>query len=295
MSVAIYFGKINLISSQIEEVLSNSQDLRNVLSKVLYALNDDISYTDTITKYVDNEPIMEEIEYSLSIKEKNENTIQGYIHKKSYIYYKDFNKEKKEIIKQKIKNTESSEFFYDIYQEMVGYQRTQRFGYKEFLHAFELILNTACKKVNLNYTFTVNQFTEGLNIDDLKNELFRQKNIKKMKIKYQIPNPDSKSLQAIKTDPEKTINDFKSANLASKYVTYQSFSDKSLNIDSALIEDELQNINNIHSSISAEKALRNGYVEVETTNAAGITYSTADTHPVIIHVDNIVEIKNAVA
>ena len=83
MSVAIYFGKINLISSQIEEVLSNSQDLRNVLSKVLYALNDDISYTDTITKYVDNEPIMEEIEYSLSIKEKNENTIQGYIHKKS--------------------------------------------------------------------------------------------------------------------------------------------------------------------------------------------------------------------
>lgn len=60
---------------------------------------------------------------------------------------------------------------------MVSYQRTLRFGYKEFLFAFEGILNSACKAANLNYSFTVSQYTEGLDINNLRTTLQNEQQI----------------------------------------------------------------------------------------------------------------------
>lgn len=293
MSIALYFGKINMNSSQLGDVLTNNTPFRIILSNVLGALKDDVKYIYRYSKQVDNKTIVEDIEYSLSIKEKTDNELIGYIHKKSYLNYKDFDKKNKEIIPKKVQNTETSEFYYDVFREMVGYQRTLRFGYKEFLFAFEGILNTACKMANLDYSFTVNQYTEGLDIDNLRNILQNEHQIQKLKIKYQIPNPDADTLKYIQENPEKTIKDFKDANLAIKYVTYQAFADKGLNVGSEMIEKELQSINNIHSNIGAQKAIQNGYVEVETTDINGITRSTADTRPVIKHIDYIYELKEA--
>ena len=293
MSIALYFGKINMSSSQLGDVITNNASFRTILSNVLNALNDDITYTHHYTKQVDDKTIVEDIEYSLSVKEKNDNELIGYIHKKSYLNYKDFDKNNKEIIPKKIQNTETSEFYYDVFREMVSYQRTLRFGYKEFLFAFEGILNSACKLAHLNYSFTVNQYTEGLDINNLRSTLQNEHQIQKLKIKYQIPNLDADTLKYIQENPEKTIKDFKDANLAIKYVTYQSFSDTGLNVDSEMIEKELQNINNIHSNIGAQKAIQNGYVEVETTDINGVTRSTANTRPVIKHIDYIYELKEA--
>lgn len=293
MSIALYFGKINMSSSQLGDVLTNNASFREILSNVLAALKEDITYTYHCIKNVDNKIICEDIEYSLSIKEKNDSELFGYIHKKSYLNYKDFDKDKKEILNKKVQNTETSEFYYDVFREMVGYQRTLRFGYKEFLYAFEGILNNACKTANLNYSFTVNQFTNGIDINDLRNMLQKEKQIQKLKIKYQIPNPDANTLKHIQENPEKTIKDFEDANLAMKYVTYQAFSDKGLNVKSEIIEKEIQNINTIHSNIGAEKAIQNGYVEVETTDFNGITRSTADKRPVIRHIEYEYEFKEA--
>ena len=272
MSITIYFGKVNLVSSQIGDALFNSISLRNILSELLNALRDNTSYTYTTTKQINiNETVTEDIEYSLSIKEKTDTDLQGYLHKKSYLYYKDFDKQTKEIISKKIENTESSEFYYDVFREMIGYQRTLRFGYKEFLYGFEGILNTACTNANLDYKFTVNQYTEGLDINDLRNELIsNNQQIQTLKIKYQIPNPNFDTLRKIHLNPEETIKNFRSANLATKYVTYQSFTNSALNISSEIIEQELQNIDNMHSSINAKEALKNAYVEVETTNIYGV-------------------------
>lgn len=293
MSIALYFGKINMSSSQLGDVLINNASFRTILSNLLAALNDNITYTHFYTKQIDNKTVTESVEYSLSVKEKSNNELLGYIHKKSYLNYKDFDKNQKEIISKKIQNTETSEFYYDVFREMVGYQRTQRFGYKEFLFAFEGILNSACKNANLDYSFTVNQYTEGLNINDLRSTLRNEQQIQKLKIKYQIPNPDADTLKLIQANPEKTISDFKAANLAMKHVTYQAFSDTGLNVNSEMIERELNSINTIHSNIGAQKAIQNGYVEVETTDINGITRSTANTKPVIKHIDYIYELKEA--
>lgn len=295
MSITIYFGKVNLVSSQIGDALFNSISLRNILSELLNALRDNTSYTYTTTKQINiNETVTEDIEYSLSIKEKTDTDLQGYLHKKSYLYYKDFDKQTKEIISKKIENTESSEFYYDVFREMIGYQRTLRFGYKEFLYGFEGILNTACTNANLDYKFTVNQYTEGLDINDLINELIsNNQQIQTLKIKYQIPNPNFDTLRKIHLNPEETIKNFRSANLATKYVTYQSFTNSALNISSEIIEQELQNIDNMHSSINAKEALKNGYVEVETTNIYGVKKSSTDTKPIVKHINNILELKDA--
>lgn len=295
MSITIYFGKVNLVSSQIGDALFNSISLRNILSELLNALRDNTSYTYTTTKQINiNETVTEDIEYSLSIKEKTDTDLQGYLHKKSYLYYKDFDKQTKEIIPKKIENTESSEFYYDVFREMIGYQRTLRFGYKEFLYGFEGILNTACTNANLDYKFTVNQYTEGLDINDLRNELIsNNQQIQTLKIKYQIPNPNFDTLRKIHLNPEETIKNFRSANLATKYVTYQSFTNSALNISSEIIEQELQNIDNMHSSINAKEALKNGYVEVETTNIYGVKKSSTDTKPIVKHINNILELKDA--
>lgn len=89
MSITIYFGKVNLVSSQIGDALFNSISLRNILSELLNALRDNTSYTYTTTKQINiNETVTEDIEYSLSIKEKTDTDLQGYLHKKSYLYYK---------------------------------------------------------------------------------------------------------------------------------------------------------------------------------------------------------------
>lgn len=293
MSIALYFGKINMSSSQLGDVFLNNTSFHTILSNLLMALKDDLTYIHHYTKQIEDRTVTESIEYSLSVKEKNDNELLGYIHKKSYLNYKDFDKNQKEIISKRIQNTETSEFYYDVFREMVSYQRTLRFGYKEFLFAFEGILNSACKAANLNYSFTVSQYTEGLDINNLRTTLQNEQQIQKLKIKYQIPNPDADTLKQIQENPEKTINDFKNANLAIKYVTYQAFSDTGLNINSDIIEKELQNINNIHSNIDARKAIQNGYVEVEMTDINGITRSTADARPIIRHIDYIYELKEA--
>ena len=84
MSITIYFGKVNLVSSQIGDALFNSISLRNILSELLNALRDNTSYTYTTTKQINiNETVTEDIEYSLSIKEKTDTDLQGDSHKKS--------------------------------------------------------------------------------------------------------------------------------------------------------------------------------------------------------------------
>ena len=86
MSITIYFGKVNLVSSQIGDALFNSISLRNILSELLNALRDNTSYTYTTTKQINiNETVTEDIEYSLSIKEKTDTDLQGYLHKIVFI------------------------------------------------------------------------------------------------------------------------------------------------------------------------------------------------------------------
>lgn len=168
---------------------------------------------------------------------------------------------------------------------MIAYQRALRFGYKEVLKAFEGIINNACINAKLKYKFCLNQYTEGLDLDQLTRELQNQGPVQKINIKYQIPNPESDLLSEIRINREKTIADFASANLTVKNVMYQTNSERGINLESDIIKEELKNISNMHSKIDAKKAIQNGYVVVETTDINGLTKSSADMRPIIKHIE----------
>lgn len=283
-AIALYFGKVNMISHDIDDVINDRASFRRILENVIGVMNDGAKYTYDRPIKVDGEFTSEEIEYTLSIKEKNDSFIQGYIYKKSFIHYKDYNEYTKDLDSKKISNTEGVEFYYDVFREMIAYQRTQRFGYKEVLLAFEGIINNACENADLTYKFSLSQYTEGIDLDELKTEL-KAEPVQKINIKYQIPNPDADLLDAIRENQEKTIEEFEAANLTIKHVTYQSNSSEGLNIESDIILNELQNISGLHSKIDSKKAIQNGYVVVETTYVNGLTKSSADMRPVIKHID----------
>lgn len=289
-AMALYFGKVNMISHDIDDVLNDRVSFRTILERVMGVLNDGSSYTYDRPIKVDDEFTSEEIEYSLSIKEKNDTYIQGYIYKKSFIHYKDFNEQTKDLDSKKIPNTEGVEFYYDVFREMIAYQRTQRFGYKEVLLAFEGIMNNACENADLSYKFSLSQYTEGIDLDELKSELLSEP-VQKINIKYQIPNPESELLDAIRENQERTIEEFEAANLTIKNVSYQSNSTQGLNIESEIITNELMNISGLHSKIDSKKAIQNGYVVVETTYVNGLTKSSADMRPVVKHIDEKMNFK----
>ena len=289
-AMALYFGKVNMISHDIDDVLNDRVSFRRILERVMGVLNDGSSYTYDRPIKVDDEFTSEEIEYSLSIKEKNDTYIQGYIYKKSFIHYKDFNEKTKDLDSKKIPNTEGVEFYYDVFREMIAYQRTQRFGYKEVLLAFEGIMNNACENADLSYKFSLSQYTEGIDLDELKSELLSEP-VQKINIKYQIPNPESELLDAIRENQERTIEEFEAANLTIKNVSYQSNSTQGLNIESEIITNELMNISGLHSKIDSKKAIQNGYVVVETTYVNGLTKSSADMRPVVKHIDEKMNFK----
>lgn len=285
MEGVMYFGKVNMISEEINKVLKNEISLSAILSNVILALKDGISFSYSRPIKTEDGFDSEEITYSLAVTEKGDDNLKGFIYKKSFLHYKSFNNIKNELDSRKIENIEGIRFQYDVFRELVAYTRSQRFGYKEFLHAFQGIINNACKDSNLNYEFTVTQYNEGLDIANINSDL-RQDKIQTLKIKYQIPNPDPDTLKAIQNNPEKTISEFEAANLLTKNVVYQAASKEGLNMDSILIEHEINNLSNLHSHIDFQKATRNGYIEVETTDIHGVVKSTADARPLVRHFSN---------
>lgn len=79
MSIALYFGKINMSSSQLGDVFLNNTSFHTILSNLLMALKDDLTYIHHYTKQIEDRTVTESIEYSLSVKEKNDNKLLGYI------------------------------------------------------------------------------------------------------------------------------------------------------------------------------------------------------------------------
>ena len=79
-------------------------------------------------------------------------------------------------------------------------------------------------------------------MDELKSELLSEP-VQKINIKYQIPNPESELLDAIRENQERTIEEFEAANLTIKNVSYQSNSTQGLNIESEIINSIIAAIN----------------------------------------------------
>ncbi len=293
MGVVLYFGKINLVSDHLQKVYKGELQINDILCSLLQYMKDGTEYIKEYKFKLDGDIVTEEIRYSIAIRKKSDTVINGFLYKTSKIHFKNFNRITKELEKKAINNDEGVEFYFDVLAEMVGYHTSNRLGHKEFLEAFEAIINKACQDVGADYRFNVKQYTQGLSIDEINSELRNIQSIQKLTLKYQLPNAGEEILDEIRKNGENTIKRFEKANMASKSVIFTAASNRGLNVDSDEVKEEMEQLQNLHSSVSMENATRHGYVEVTTVDGKGTEKTTADKKPVKRKIANIVEFEDA--
>lgn len=292
--IVLYFGKFNLVSGPLFDVYNEKITMHDIMLNVLLEVQDGISYEKEVKFRPDSgeEIFKEEITYKISIKEKTETYIRGYLYKNSKIYFKNFDEITKEFVTKSVYNDEGVEFYFDVFSEMVGYYTANRLGHKEFREAFCNVINKAVEKYD--YEFELKPYTEGLSLDEIKYDLKSMGALKKITIKYHIPNPGEEVLKKIARDGE-GIESFKRANLAKKSILLTSANKQGINMESDEVNKELEQIENMHSSVDAKTGTKNGYVEVDATNVDGMNMSTLEKRPVKREINNIIEFAEACA
>lgn len=273
-SATIYYAKINLNSSHIFDIYDERIEMTSIMQKLF----------DSISKGIENTRIdvMNDIEtyratYKFEEIEKDENLcIYGSLIKISNIYVNQRDNNNKPI-KVAVKNEETIKFYLDLNKEALAFHTTQRFGYSEFIEAMQRLLNTSINgkygSEDEYYNFKVCLKRSNLKMDSIKEELRNITSIKSIKIDLIPPNPDDHILEEIRRNGEEKLNYLKGGNVTYKSTFLKSESSSGIILDSDIVKDELEEAVNIHSKISEEECLGNGYVQIEATSNEGYTLS----------------------
>lgn len=283
--MVIYFGKINLNSSHIFNVYRKELKLETVLNVLLGCFTDGTVYEKEIVKKTKHGLVKKVDTYTVSIQEKNDEYIRGYILKASIIDYKKYNINTKKLESKIVNADEAAEFYFDVYNEVFGYLTAKRLGHKNFVDAFEGLINECLKKDSNGYRFTARLYTLGMDIKEIEQELKTLSGIQELKFKIQPPNVETELLD----DIEDNLNQYALANMSSKSIILTAASSTGLVVSSKLVQDPLSEINTIHSRINAKECTKKGYVEVSAVDKYGIKYTTANKKPYTKIIDNVME------
>lgn len=278
----VYFSKVSLNSTNVYDIQKDASKYMEIANSIFDALKSDLSFTDSKT-YVDSNGEMgiENIDYSLNIINKDEVSIEGVIYKTSYLYAKSVDRKTKEMKIRPVSNTEDITFYYDVIHEFVGFHIRNRFGRNQFNTAFAEILNLAMKEKKYPYSFFVETYNEGITLDNLKSELEKMKDLKRLELKFQPVNPDEE-VRGLLTEAGEEYNAMKGmeeANATYKSVVYEAKGLGCLNTRAKIIQEDLEMIEQMHSAISAKKLTQRGYTKVETMDSHGNVTTTADRSP----------------
>jgi len=284
MSTTLYFSKIN-INSHIFEIYKKPSKLKQILNLLLINIEDDIEYKkeDLIT-LDDGQTISQDATYRFSSINKLDGefdkTIVGSIIKSSKLFAKEIDKETNEIKVKSIHNDEIIQFYFDLFKETVAFYTTNRFGYMDFNHVFKELIGKSMEKTGTDYSFEVSLLREGLNLDNIKQELKKIGKIEILTIKIIPPNPDDGFLDEIHRNGEEYLNMINDGNVTNTSIILTSKAPQGLKLDSKIVNSELDKINMIHSNLTAEEAIKKGYATVDATSKGGRLYSTNNNKPI---------------
>ena len=289
---AVYFAKVNLASNHLYEVLRKERKLEAVLQELHDTLKSDIVYTEQIPVPLTDEEIaqglkvkFETIEYKLVVGDKKALGIEGAIFRTSKLYF-NLLENGNSLVPSAVKHTDAIRFYFDTFNEFVGFNRKQRFGYQQFVNAFENIINICLEEANKNYRFHVSLYSDGLNLDEIKSELMKISNIERLEIRIQPPNPDEDTLNRIETSLGDKLKELEEAGASARIALIEAKGEKSLKIESKLVEDELKLIEDIHEMVGTQKATSRGYVKIKAENKSGDTFTSDEKRPKTIRCDD---------
>lgn len=282
MSITLYFAKLNLISEDIYRLYENPA-LRKDISAALYAAINSGTIWEKENVFLDKsgEPHSTVIEYTSHILHTDDTYtyVEGWLYKKSKLHYKTLDKVTKELVSHSTENTEGIRFTLDLEHGFVGYNTSSRFGYKEFIESFVMLVNLGEEKNKFDYRYNISLCTSGLSLEDIMKELSGIGRIKELRIRMQPPNPNEDLLDKLQRRCDGVVKDFKDANVTEVELFYSSKGASGINISAPFIEDKIQDIQGLYSTLSVEESTKKGYVSVEATSSSGRKYSSGESKP----------------
>lgn len=281
--MVLYFSKLNLVSVEVFSVQDDLSFLRKVMAIVASDLKSGITY-EKQKFYVENEQkFINTVDYTMNIRRKTDTFIDGYIYKDSVVYYKELDKNTGDLKRKTQPNTEAIRFYFDFYKETIGFHITNRFGYQEFNEAFVNILNRCLDDKNRGFHFEIALRTQGMDFGEIKEHLKEIGKIYELKLKFQQPNPDSDVLMKMKENGEEHLENMKLANVTEMSFLFSS-KGGGIDVDSELVNDKINIIEDIGEAIGDREAISKGYLSVEAKNSYGRKFTTAEEKPVKVEI-----------
>lgn len=278
MSV-LYFAKVNY-NSGIYEVYDKKKTIQEVNNKIFSFLTDKAEAKKIESKRDDEgNELPKTIIYEFLNLEKNNNIIIGNIIKNDYVYLKKIDRETAKIIKRKEENEESILFYYDVNKEVIVFYTTQKFGYLEFIEAFEKLLNESFELNEAEETFSVGLIKHLSSINTLIEDIKKLGKIKELKIEVIPPNPNEELLNEMMTRSERTLESMKNSNITKRSILFTSNTKDGINMNSDMVTDTINDFKYLHKDLEAEDVINNAYGEITATSQDGKIYTSKNTEP----------------
>lgn len=283
MSMTLYFAKLNLVSDDIFSLYDDPKQRKNIS----YALYEAIKSNEHWKKenfFVDDNGELSStvIEYSAHILriDDTHTYVEGWLYKKSRLYYKTLDSNTNTLVQQSTENTEGNRFTLDLNHGLVGYNTSTRFGYKEFIEAFENLVNLGEEACKYDYRYSMSLCVSGINLDEIKKELKNIGRIKELRIRMQPPNPSDDLLDDLQKRCDGLVKDFKDANVTQLDLFYATKGSSGIDLEARLINEKIDDIQGLYSSLPVEESTRKGYVSVEATSTTGRKYASGESKPI---------------
>lgn len=290
--LVLWFLKVN-INSHIFEVYENPKKIKEINNMIRKYIKNGIEYKKVEIQKFEIDGVEKETEVEITYKfatielldETRNKSIYGSIIKSHKLYGGKVDVETGDKIIKTLENDEKIMFYYDISHEIITFHRTYRFGEKQFLEAFQKLLNMSFIGKEEEVYFEISFLKKGLNLSDIVLELKKLGKIEELKIKVIPPNPTSKFLEELQKDGEKKLKEFEEGKITEKSIIFKSSTESGLKIDSKMLKKELEASTAIHSKLTEEEALDKGYVEITAENKSGKKLSTkgSDMKAIKIH------------
>lgn len=281
VGITLYFAKLNLVSDDIFKLYDDPKQ-RKAISNALYeSISLDMPW-EKESFYTDEsgEQQSKIIEYSTHILNTEDGYIEGWIYKKSTLYYKTLDEKTKTLVQQSTENTEGNRFALDLNHGFIGYNTSARFGYKEFIEAFVNLVNQGESHLEYNYFYNIALCTRGIDLNEIKKELGSIGKIKDLTIHMQPPNPSEQLLEDLQKRCDGVVKDLKDANVTEVQLFYSTNGSSGIDLASALINEKIDDLQGLYSGLTVEESTKKGYVSVKATTTTGQKYASGDSKPI---------------
>lgn len=296
MSITLYFAKLNLVSGDVFD-LYNDPKQKDDISFALYEAVKSNAHWSKENIFFDDagEPHSTTIEYSIHILRADETVtnIEGLLYKKSRLYYKTLDNTTNTLVQNFTENTEGNRFTIDLNHGFVGYNTSARFGYKEFVEAFENIINLAEENLEYDYRYRMSLCVSGINLEQIKEELHNIGSIKELRIRMQPPNPSDQVLDSLQKRCDGVVKDLRDANVTEVDLFYSTKGRSGIDLKASLINERIEDIQGLYSGLSVEESTQKGYVSVEATSTTGRKYASGESKPIKRIIEDVGEFFDA--